>query len=59
MANTMFGAMSGVRPVNWGILIHKFVGKSLPHMGRKPSFLSPYILHLYQHYDCFTAEEED
>ena len=55
MANTMFGAMSVVRPVNWGLLIHELVEKSLPHIGRKTSFLSPYILHLYQHYDCFNA----
>ena len=33
MANTLFGAMSGVRPVNWGKLIHEYVEKSLPHMG--------------------------
>ena len=59
MANTLFGAMSGVRPVNWGLIIHELVEKSLPHIGRKPSVLSPFILHLYQHYDCFTAEEED
>ena len=59
MANTLFEAMSGVQPVNWGLLIHEFVEKSLPHIGRKPSFLSPCIVHLYQHYDCFTAEEED
>ncbi len=59
MANTMFGAMSGVRSVNWGKLIHEYVEKSTPHIGRKPSDLPPYILHLYQHYDCFTAHEED
>ena len=59
MANTQFGAMSGVRPVNWGILIHELIEKSLPHIGRIPSFLSPFILHLYQQFDCFTDEEED
>ena len=59
MANTLFGAMSGVRPVIWGLQIHEFVEKSLPHIGRKPSFLSPYILHLYRHYNCFTVEEKD
>ena len=30
MANTMFGAMSGVRPVNWGKLIHEYVEKPIP-----------------------------
>ena len=59
MANTLFGAMSGARPVNWGKLIHKYVEKSIPHIGQKPSYLSPYILHLYQHYDYFTGKEGD
>jgi hypothetical protein len=59
MANTMFGAMSGVRPVNWGRLILEYVEKYIPHIGRKPSFLSPYILHLYQHYRCINKAEED
>ena len=59
MSNTLFGAMSGVWPVNWGMIIHEVVGRALPHIGRKPSFLSPFILHLYQHFDCITAEEED
>ena len=30
MANTLFGAMSGVRPVNWGLLIHKVVAMPSP-----------------------------
>jgi hypothetical protein len=59
MANTMFGAMSGVRPVNWGLLIHEVVGRVLPNIGWKPSYLSPFLLHLYRHYDCITADEED
>ena len=59
MANTLFGAMSGVRSVNWGRLIQEYVEKSLLHIGRKPSFLSPYILHLYQHHGCVNEAEED
>jgi hypothetical protein len=59
MANTLFGAMSGARPVNWGWLIQEYVEKSIPHIGRKPSFLSPYLLHLYQHYGCINEAEED
>ena len=59
MAKTLFGAMSGVRHVNWGIPIHVFLEKSLPHIRWKPSFFSPYILYLYEHCDCFTTEEED
>ena len=41
MANTMFGALSGVRPVNWGLLIHEIVARAIPYIGRKPSYLSP------------------
>ena len=59
MANTLFGAMSGARPVNWGRLIQEYVEKSIPHIGRKSSYLSPYILHLYQHQGCINEEEEN
>ena len=59
MANTLFGAMSGVRPVNWRLLIHEVVGRAIPNIGRKPSYLSPFILHLYMHYNYITADEED
>jgi hypothetical protein len=58
MANTLFGAMSGVRPVNWGRLTQEYVERNIPIIGRKPSFLSPYILHLYQHYAMTIAEDE-
>ena len=30
-----------------------------PHIGRKPSYLSPFLLHLYRHYDCIRADEDD
>ena len=59
MANTLFGALSGVRPVNWGLLIHEIVGQALPGIGKKLFYLSPFILHLYKHYDCIKPEEED
>jgi hypothetical protein len=59
MTNTLFGALSGVRPVNWGLLIHETVARAIPSIGRKPSYLSPFILHLYKRYDCIRPEEED
>jgi hypothetical protein len=59
MANTLFEAMCGVRPVNWGRLIQEYVEKSLPHIGRKPSFHSPYILHFYQQHGCINKAKED
>ena len=59
MTNTLFGAMSGSRPVNWGLLIHEIVTKVLPNIGKKPSFLSPFIFHLYQHYELLVPDKED
>ena len=59
MANTLFGALSRVWPVNWGLLIHEIVRRATPNIGRKPSYLSPFILHLYKHYDSIKSEEED
>ena len=58
MANNMFGALFGVRPVNRGLLIHEIVGRTLPNIGEKPSYLSLFILHLYKHYDYIKPEEE-
>ena len=58
MANTLFGALFEVRLVNWGVLIH-IISRAIPYIGKKPSYLSPYILHLYQHYECATIDKED
>ena len=41
VANTLFTALSGVHPVNWGIIIHDLVEKGLPLVGQKTSYLSP------------------
>ena len=59
LANTLFGALSGPRPVNWGLLIHEVVAKALSHMGKKPLFLSPFLYHLYHQYDMLVPDEED
>lgn len=59
MANTIYGELSGARPVNWGRLIQELVEKSIPHIGKQPFPLSPYILHLYQQNVCVNEEEED
>ena len=59
VANTLFGALSGVRPVNWGIIIQDIVEKGLPLIGRKTSYLTPFILHLYAFYGCTTVDEDD
>jgi hypothetical protein len=35
------------------------VEKSIPHIGKKPSPLSPYLFHLYQQNECINEAEED
>ena len=59
LANTLFGALSGSRPVNWGLLYHEDVAKAIPNIGKKSSFLSPFIFHLYHQYDLLVPDEED
>ena len=59
MANTIFGALSKTRPINWGRLIQELVEKSIPHIDKKPSSFSPYILHIYQRSGCIKEKKED
>ena len=59
MANTLLGAMFGSRLINWGLLIHEIVAKAIPNIGKKPLFFSPFIFHLYHHYDLLVPDEED
>ena len=58
MANTLFEALFEVQLVNWGLLIHETVARAIPYIVRKPSYLSPFIMHLYT-YGCTTVEEDD
>ena len=41
MANTLFGAMSGVRPVNWGLIIHEILERASPISAGNPPFSPP------------------
>ena len=59
VANTLFGALSGVRPVNWGIIIHDIVEKGIQQIGQRTSYLTPFILHLYACFGCTTVDEDD
>ena len=59
MPNTLFEALFRVPPVNWGLFIHETVARAIPYIGRKPSYISPSIMHLYSHYRCTTVDEDD
>ena len=47
VANTLFGSLSGVRPMNLGLIIHEIVARGIQLIGQKPFYLSPFIMHLY------------
>ena len=38
---TLFGALSGVRPENWGHIIFDNVAQNIPLIRNKPSYLTP------------------
>ena len=59
MANTLFGAFSGVRPVNWGLIIHEIMTRGISQIGKKPSYISPFFMHLYAYHGCTTVDEDD
>ena len=59
VANTLFGVLSRVRPVNWGVIIHKIVARGISQIGKKSSYISPFIMHLYKFHHCTTVDEDD
>ena len=59
VANTLFGALSGVRPVDWGVIIHEIVARGISQIGKKPFYVSPFIMNLYEFHHCTTVDEDD
>ena len=56
--NTIFGALSGEYKVSWGQVIHELVDKLVSVLGkRKPTPVSPYLLHLYYKSECIRKDE--
>ena len=48
VGNTIFGALSGERPVDWGIVVKDLVQRLLSGMGKsKATPICPYVFHLY------------
>lgn len=53
MINTIFGSMSGERPVSWGVFLQFVVEKLVSGVGKgKPSPICPYLFHLYVVNQC-------
>ena len=52
VGNTIFGALSGERPVDWGIVVKDLVQRLLSEMGRsKATRICPYVFHLYHSHE--------
>ena len=59
VVNTIFGALTGQREANWALIIQDVIQKLLLGIGRKPSPITPFLLHLYEKYGCFVEKEEE
>ena len=58
LANTIFDALLGARPVSWGIITQDLVGKLVSGLEKgKPSSISPYLFHFYNRFECFREGE--
>ena len=58
VANTIFGALSRVRKVSWGLVIQELIGKLVSRLEKgKPSPISPYLFPLYHRFECLREGE--
>ena len=58
--NTIFGALSRERPVDWGIVVKDLVQRLLSGMGKsKATPICPYIFHLYHSHELLPAEKKE
>ena len=59
VGNTIFGALSRERPVDWGIVVKDLVQRLLSGMGRsKATPICPYVFHLYHSYELLLSVEK-
>ena len=58
LGNTIFGALSTVQKVTWGVSDTRVSRKVSFWVGEgKPSPISPYLFHLYHRFECLIEEE--
>ena len=59
LGNTIFGAMSGERSVDWSIIFMELVNRLVGGVGKtKPTPIWPFLYHLYKSKGLLTEEEE-
>ena len=58
MGNTIFGALSGIRKVNWGLVTQEVVRRLVFALEKgKSSPISSYLFYLYHRFECLREEE--
>ena len=59
VGNTIFGALSGERPVDWGIVVKDLVQRLLSGMEKsKATPICPYVFHLYHSHELLLPAEK-
>ena len=59
VGNTIFGAYTGEREVDWALVIRNVVWRLMTGVGKsKPTPICPYLLHLYIAHDVVHAEDK-
>ena len=59
VGNTIFGALSRERPIDWGIVVKDLVQRLLSGMGKsKATPICPYVFHLYQSHELLLPAEK-
>ena len=59
IGNTIFGAISGERPVDWAIIFMELVNRLVGRVGKtKPTPICPFLYHLYESKGLLTEDEE-
>ena len=59
VGNTIFGALSRERPVDWGVVVKDLVQRLLSGMGKsKATPICPYIFHLYHSHELLLPAEK-
>ena len=59
VGNTIFGALSGERPVDWGIVVKDLVQRLLSEMEKsKATPICPYVFHLYYSHELLLPAEK-
>ena len=60
VGNTIFGALSGERPVDWGVVVKDVVQRLLFGMEKsKATPICPYIFHLYHAHEFLLTNEKE